>query len=251
MVRQCIPCSKNKPLTLTAFLIVFRSNHPNEHGSATLQFRLRLLRFTALFTRRFGPSETGLKPKVLEEMRGQHQSRARGFLTDYDLGRDLDVINLADSRLQNHELQLVFRSLMLERFMPSEPLGFYGSKESLSLLDTLPLFMALSAAQNVLQGHNVTELWMQLAARYMTQACIEQYLVYGAWDAAIIKESFAYGFNPEFIADDQSDDLIITNMFWGGELECEIQKWTEIRNEHLCAVSFKGYLWHKVIIADM
>ena len=156
----------------------------------------------------------------------------------YDFGRAVDEMNLDDSSLHNNDLNQKFRSRILHRFLPVDCSTFYGSKYSLSLLDTLPMFMALSAVQNVLQGHSVTELWMQLAARYMVQAVIEQYLIYGRWSKVIFKEAFAYGFNAEHEADDQDeDDLIIANMFWGGELEGELRSWKEIRDEHSRAVS--------------
>lgn len=148
-----------------------------------------------------------------------------------DLATIFGTESFSEPRLSQH------RQHMLEHFTYKEAPVSYGSPASLSLLDTLPLFMAVSAAHNILQGDNVTELWMELAARYMTQAVLEQYLVYGAKGSKIIEEAFAYGFSADMMADAYSDSLIIANMFWGGEHEGEVVRWTEIRNEHLLAVS--------------
>ena len=70
----------------------------------------------------------------------------------------------------------------------------------------------------------------------MTEAVLEQYLVYGAAGPEPILEAFAYGFDVKSVAETGSDELAVTNMFWGGENEREVGGWKEIREEHLAAV---------------
>ena len=83
---------------------------------------------------------------------------------------------------------------------------------------------------------------MRLAARYMMQAILEQYLVYGARGIEAIQEACAYGFDVEDSSQEEDaeareDDLQVANMFWSGEGTEEVGGWAEIRGKHLSAVS--------------
>ena len=234
---RVFPLTTKERLILPAFLLIFRSNHPEEHGSTTLRFRLRLLKFATLFTRRLLPSETGIEPAVLKAMRKQHQAKAEAFLSHYQFMPGLNLATIFGTEAVPEHRLSQHRQDMLEYFTYEEAPVPFRSPTSLSLLDTLPLFIAVSAAQNVLQGHNITDSWMELAARYMAQAVLEQYLVYGAIGEKVIEEAFAYGFSADLMADADSDSLIIANLFWGGEHDGEMLKWAEIRNDHLLAVS--------------
>ena len=225
-------------LTMLAFLIIFQSIHPEYHGSSITQFRLSLLRFTTLFTRRTEDSKSNPSSAALLSLRSQHHERAQAFLSHYNVTAGLDLSAFDNSTPIAKCCRGQQRPLILEKFISTgSPRGYHGSSRSISLLDTLPSFMALSAAQNILQGNHITILWMELAARYMAEAVLEQYLIYGAEGPGVIREAFAYGFNVESIAQADNEDLRITNMFWGGENECEIPGWKNIRYEHLSAVS--------------
>ena len=175
---------------------------------------------------------------ALCSLRQEQQTRAQSFNSRYNLASSPDLkcfenlLPLSDQYLRAH------RQRILEASAGMEPQSsYYGSLESVSLLDTLPLFIALSAAQNVLEGNSVTELWMRLAARYMTEAALEQYLVYGASETKVLHQAFAYGFHFGSSAEPQKGDLEIMNLFWGGNGMEEVSKWQDIRNEHLRAVS--------------
>ena len=190
-----------------------------------------------LFARRHILSETGLTPSALEKLRGLHRHRATRIISNRQFGLCLDQNLLRTRPTIDNNTCLEYRRRISKTFTTEFSSDFYGSPESLSLLDTLPLFMSLSAAQNVLQGNNVTELWMKLAARYMTQAVLEQCLIYGAEMQGAIEESFAYGFDAGSTTEGaDSDELLITNLFWDGETEREIAKWKIIRDEHIAAV---------------
>ena len=178
-----------------------------------------------------------MAPSALKNLRKRHRDRAERILSNGHIKLNLEQSFLESLPVVDDATRLEHRRQLAETFTSQLSPDFYGSPESLSLLDTLPIFIALSAAQNVLQGNNVTELWMKLAARYMTQAILEQYLVYGAEMHGAIKEGFAYGFDAEVIIGGMdSDELLITNLFWDGETEREISSWKEIRDEHLVAV---------------
>jgi len=78
----------------------------------------------------------------------------------------------------------------------------------------------------------------------MASAALEQYLVLGASGPAPIMEAFAYGFDVQSTAEAGIEELSVTNMFWGGEDEREVDGWREVRGEHLAAVSFTSFvLW--------
>ncbi|KAL8771753.1 MAG: hypothetical protein Q9209_002944 [Squamulea sp. 1 TL-2023] len=105
----------------------------------------------------------------------------------------------------------------------------------MSLEKTLPLFLALSAAQNALQGSAITEIWMILAAGYMAQSYMEQVIVYQNKGADLLKEAFTWGYDADCRAKEDSDEWQINRMF--GADESSIQLWESIKEEHIQAVS--------------
>jgi len=243
------------PNTPAAFLTVFHSNHPSAPTSPTVDFRLGLLKFTTLFTKRFNPSSSSsLSPAALSPLRLQRRERARLFRshTDFLAGLDLSPFATDPFPASSLQKQRQRRSKAFARSSDSDSTStvdsdtpaegpsetFYGTSASLSLLDTLPPFMALCAAQTALHGNSPTDRFLRLAARYMAEAALEQYLVYGSAGTGPLLEAFAYGFDGASTADAGSEELAVTNMFWGGEDEREVQGWRVMREEHLRAVSF-------------
>ena len=121
---------------------------------------------------------------------------------------------------------------------------FYGTPKSLSLLDALPLYMALSAAFTQLRGSQITRPWMTLTARYMLAAVLEQVLAFGTVDRCVIAETFAYSFHMPSDEPDlhiNADDLLVQNMFWRGPNDDanhgEVDDWKDIKNAHMNVVS--------------
>ena len=104
-----------------------------------------------------------------------------------------------------------------------------------SLLDTIPSFMALSAAANAIQESQITDTWMRLAAGYMAQAAVEQYFVYESLNDEVMKEAFGWGFDPETEVEEGSVDWLVNAMFL--DEEAEFESWHAIRDEHMQAVS--------------
>lgn len=206
--------------------------HPDSQSGSDLQFRLRLLKFTALFTKRFTPSTTSPSRSMLQRVRSKRRKQANAFRPS---GEDVNGLNLPD--LSKYlDLADDIPHIKKEKF--SQDTVFPDTKlpkPSTSLLDTLPSFMALSAAENAMQGGNVTEIWMKLAAGYMAHAVAEQYLAYGSHSRDVLEEAFNYGFDPETTAEEGTDEWMVNAMFWGEDEE--IAGWYEIRDEHVNAVS--------------
>lgn len=213
---------------------MFRSMHPGHHGNADLQFRLRLLRFTSLSASRFGSFHAVPTISTLLDMRKRQRDRAETSQSYNSFSDDLKTIALADSLSR----ELEFRTHSHEQQLDPDATSGAASRisqESPSLLDTLPDFMALSAAQIMLQATNVTDVWMRLAAGYMSHAVVEQILVYGMPGLGILRQAFAWGFDENSNADEGSDELQINAMFLGDD--GAVEGWDDIRDAHIRAVS--------------
>ncbi|MCJ1477146.1 hypothetical protein MMC13_005817 [Lambiella insularis] len=238
---DCVATDRRGDLALQmvdAFLPVFRDKHRSVRGSRELQFRLRLLRFTVLFTRRLIASETSLSRENVEDLRDALKARTTAYLSKSEITSRFKLECFTNELPVAPEILRGYRREMLSAVVGTHDTmdTYYGSPDSLSLLDTLYLFMALSAHYTMTQGSNVTSQWMLLAADYMVAAVLEQYLVYGASGLEPLREAFAYGFDMDSKGEVGSDELAITNMFWGGVDENEVDGWKEIRDEHLAAL---------------
>lgn len=221
-----------------AFLAMFRSMHPDRPGSEELQFRLRLLKFTALFTNRSTSSNISPPRFALEPIMRRHKEPGNSF-------RKGEVAKGNFQPLSSIETSATRAADHLTTANSSE------STPSFSLLDTLPSFMALSAAQISLQESKITEIWMRLAAGYMAHAVAEQYLAYNSQrpEAQVLHEAFAYRFDAESDAQEGTDEWAINAMFYD-----VAGKWDEIREEHRRALEPRpgvSLLHHlKVLVAQ-
>ncbi len=193
--------------------------HPDYHASAYLQFRLRLLRYTALYANRFAPSRAAPTASALQAMQKKHHVRAMASPYHSRLPRDLEDVNLVVS--EQEALTLVDSK---HSYLPSP-----------SLLDTLPEFIALSAAKGMLEGSNITDFWMKLAVGYMTHAVVEQILVFGNPGIGPLRDAFAWGFDENSTVEDGSEELQINAMFMGEN--GTVDGWDDLREVHIRAVS--------------
>lgn len=107
----------------------------------------------------------------------------------------------------------------------------HATPARVSLLDTLPAFMALSAVQNSMHESDITVLWMDLAARFMAQAALEQFVDYGVEEQDVLLDAFAWGFDAGSTAGEGSDDWEVNLMFSG--VEGEVPEWTGIRKHYI------------------
>lgn len=193
-----------------------------------------------MFTKRNALREIMPSASALEMLRKKRREQANTFTSsDETLARlhfpDMTT-HLAPSDLIEIKQEQTFQD---EASRPLSQLpDLQAANEStpppISLLDTLPLFMALSASQNAMQSSSITKTWMQLAAGYMAQAVIEQYLVYGSPRPETLQESFAWGFDPECGAEEGSEQWQVNAMFW--DEDGSIPDWDPIRDEHIHAV---------------
>lgn len=93
-----------------------------------------------------------------------------------------------------------------------------GPGPCVSLLDTLPAFMALSAAQNAGQESNVTLEWIRLAGTYMAQAAIDRGLKRCEITPHDLDQAFGkWKFDPDLEEDESSDAWYINAMFWADD----------------------------------
>lgn len=215
--------------------------HPDHNGSSDLQFRLRLLKFTVMFTKRSAPAETTPPGPVLQNLQHQRRKKALSFRST---NNDSAALGLPD--LTEYIAPLNIMEVKKEHVGHESNAGHITSemhdhsRPTISLLDTIPLFMAVSAAQISTQEGTITDTWMRLAAGYMAQAVAEQYLVYGSQRQEVLQEAFSWGFDPECSAEEGTDDFQINAMFWG--VDTVVDGWDKVREEHTQAVSLDSNL---------
>ena len=176
-----------------------------------------------MFTSRFDLFQVRPSSSCLQEIRRRYKNRANAF--DQDLSSVKPVhhhnLNPMDSAQKTGQIA---RSL-------------YPSSETLSLLDTLPSFMAISATKSVLQDMPITDIWMKLAAGFMAHAALEQSLVHGVPLLVAIREAFAWGLDPDNTAEEGSEDWQENAMFLGEDEE--VAGWSEIKRRHMQLVSLQ------------
>lgn len=217
-----------------SFLTTFCTMHLDYYASTDLRFRLRLLKFTVMFTKRSAPEEVA----VLQNPSHRCQEQAvslRSSNNEY-VASELHVFTQHLVSSEDSEVEKSRKDRMGERFTAANPRSTTHDsfQPAISLLDTIPLFMAVSAAQISMQGGTITDTWMRLATGYMAQAVAEQYLVYGSQHQETIQEAFSWGFDPECSADEGTDDFQINAMFWG--VDAVVDGWDKIRDEHAQAL---------------
>lgn len=101
--------------------------------------------------------------------------------------------------------------------------------------------MALSAAQLMLQGSHITDVWMKLAARYMAHAYIEQCFAQGEHNRSIIQRAFGWGFDEQSTSEEGSDECQINAMFFDEDKDTQVEGWEKTRDDHINAVCTRGY----------
>lgn len=214
-------------LIQSAFITLFRTIHLRLPQDPDVQFKLRLLRFSALFTRRkvLRRKSPGSTTKTLHD----GSASLDVALLEIPLG-GLDKTGAAERTVHGEDGRADLAKEGAER--TRQP-------PAVSLRDTLRPFMALSAAHITLEDERVTEVWMRLAAGYIAQAVAEQYLVYQAHDPNLTNDMFNWGFDEDNTAVEGSDDYLINIMFFDEEAERANATWESIRDEHMRAVGHR------------
>ncbi|GAB7331853.1 hypothetical protein MBLNU13_g03798t1 [Cladosporium sp. NU13] len=230
------PSLENKLAMVDTFLEMFKARHPSYVPDAELRFRLLLLKFATLYCSRFDRATVLPSHHALHGLRENNTARAMAWIQNadrmpsgkYDLsgfesGPSPDHSNVdADTTLRQNDIVESWRNdarhkttttprqqaylesrraytlKVLKR--PTEDDihedAFYGTSACLSLLDLLPSFMGVIAARNELNNSNLSTGLMELAAQFMLQASLEQYLACGATGCDAIDEAFAWGLKP-------------------------------------------------------
>lgn len=190
-----------------------------------------------MYTRRMVASETAPSKTALQRLSGQRRNQATAFRCVEQNLASLPLIDLNEYHAPQHKGPIKQQqSLRAPPTRPDLSSSHVGpTPPSTSLLDSLPPFMALSAVfQTTTNQTTITDTWMRLAAGFMAQAVVEQYLVYGSTSDEVLHEAFAWGFDAECTAEEGSDEWEINAMFWGEDQV--VPRWEEIRNAHMQAV---------------
>ena len=220
-----------------AYMIIYRANQPNNKCDPNLRFRLRLLKFAVLFMSRSGSRETVPSSLALQKCRQKRRRQASSFRSSSDDVTRLDLPDLTEYLPPSDVV-----TVKQERVSPkadSVSINAHNARQQpyptqIPLLDTLPAFMSLSAAQNAMQEATITDVWMHLAAGFMVQAVAEQYLTYESHDPSVLEEAFAWGFDANCDAEEGTDEWQINAMFYGED--GVVSGWESIRDEHMHAV---------------
>ena len=190
---------------------MFRALHPDLKPPLALNFRLRLLKFACLFTVCVSPGAFNILHYISN---GQEAGKGGAGRTE--------KTTEGESQHDGHGHDIAKTS-------STSAVG--GYTRAVTLLETLPSFMALSAAQNTGQGSNVTDVWLHLAGLYMAQAAIEQGLAGAEMDDEIIHKIFEkWTFDPNLNAPESSDEWQINAMFWGDDEV--VPEWEKIKEKY-------------------
>lgn len=188
-----------------------------------------------MFTKRSAPAEATPPGPVLQNLRHRRQEQACSFRSRENELSGIELpnwtpylvpLNAMEVNEEHSSEKTTDGNAMFETYDLFRP--------EMSLLDTIPLFMAVAAAQIAMQEGTITETWMRLAAGYMAHAAAEQYLVYGSQRQEVLQEAFSWGFDPECSAEEGTDDFQINAMFWA--VDAVVDGWDRIRDEHAQAL---------------
>lgn len=227
-------------LIQSAFTTIFRTVHLHLPRDPDAQFKLRLLRFIALFTRRKAlrrKSPDSIITKTLHDGRASLDVA----LLEIQLGgpdksgaaKEAGTPNVLTEAVNCEDGMTDGASLATEGAESTR------TAPAVSLRNTLHPFMALSAAHIALEDERVTEVWMRLAAGYIAQAVAEQHLGYQVQDPNLTADMFHWGFDEDDSAVEGSDDYLINIMFFDEEAERANATWESIRDEHMRAVGHR------------
>lgn len=213
---------------------MYRHNHHPDTIDDKVKFRLRLLKFATLFTRRFVENEATPSPEALQELRQTIRTRAREWLVEQDTPEfDQEYLEFNAEAEELHRNKGLFVHRLA---LPPDFVDFYGSDRSVTLLDLLPSFLATASSMRRVFSTNMSQMFMELAATFMMQASMEQYLVYGSKGVGPLMECFAWGWrrSPSEVWQDEAD---VIQMFKDEDLQEEVDGWAEVRSKYFNLVS--------------
>jgi hypothetical protein len=232
------------------FIALFKNRHATYSWDDELKFRILLLKLAIFFTQRFARNPCTPSLNTLRRLREENARRAKAWLEarkDDGIGhlKLPEEINYPSPADLEQKRAHVLNDLSLPAEDDAYEDAFYGTASCVSLLDILPLFMRVSAARDAMNGTAtaITQDLMDLAAELMLQACLEQYLVFGATGPQAMEEAFAWGHIKG--ADDTDEDLMemegrgggdwdeVNDMFCDPVYETEVDGWKAMRDSCL------------------
>lgn len=249
-----LPISLSHILAMVdSYLSIFKSRHLGYEFDDDLRFRMLLLKLATLFTQRLTRNPTTPSRPVLQQLRETNKTRARDWIATADRipsgHHSTAVFEPAENFPTPAELDRNRAHVLHCLEIPAEDEAyedaFYGTSDSVTLLDLLPLFVAVSAARFETVSADLNEKWMQMACAFMLQACLEQYLVVGAQGMDAVDEAFAWGAKTTSAVGDaeiegaggkieQEDEVDeINDMFIDDVYEEEVKGWTEMKRAYL------------------
>ncbi|KAK1069250.1 hypothetical protein LTR12_001137 [Friedmanniomyces endolithicus] len=223
------------------FFALFKHRHLHYTLDAELRFRLLLLKLAALFTQRLTRNPSTPSPASLRRLRETNHARARDWLGTVK-HHSLPFVPIDSTTLLHSPEDLdrnraqVLHSLDLPAEDEAYEDAYYGTADSVALLDLLPLFVQVSAARNAMMDPSgLTGAWMRMAAEFMLQAVLEQYLVFGARGTEVIEEAFAWGLRApdgqRMEVDGEVDE--VNDMFTDAVYETEVEGWADVKKAYL------------------
>jgi hypothetical protein len=227
---------QHKVVLVDTFIEMFKAKHPTFQPDPELRFRLLLLKFATLYSYRLIRAPIVPSKPALRHLRETNTSRAVTWIHSADRmpssKHNVSAFEAGSGPDQDSRRAQTLSTLNLPAEDEAYEDAFYGTPECLALLDLLPLFMSVIAARNELNNSNLSKGLMELAAQFMLQACLEQYLIRGANGCDAIDEAFAWGFKPGEFGPDFAD---LTNevdrMFQDEDDHSqEITGWSEVKS---------------------
>lgn len=233
------------------FMKLFQSRYPAYRPDTELHFRQLLLQLVTLVTQRYVRCPATPAKGSLLSLREKNQARARTWIgdasrlptVDHNMSSFDNALPIAANELEENRAH-VLKSIDLPAEDDAYRDAFFGTSECVSLLDIFPLFMRISAACHGMFSCPPTETWMRLAAAWILQACLEQYLVFGASGSDALDEAFAWGSKESEEEDQEDEDMPDaaaqpTENKRGEDPFCldmdheDIELWTSIKNRAL------------------
>jgi hypothetical protein len=213
--------------------------HHGRRLDAKASFRSRLLQFALIFTHRLHHDETWTTEDSLNSLREQNKSRGEywqqrtshppALQQPFDQQKDFP---LSDGALYENRSALAsaLRMPVDQRRWVTDVAG------TPSLHCLLPVFIELTAARvNLDDDWLPTSEWFDLAAQFMLQAVIGEYLRNGAYGDEAFNTIFAYGCpGVERWAEEPADVTAMRRLFCAeGNLREENREWTRIKRQYI------------------
>ncbi|EMD68674.1 hypothetical protein GGP41_008681 [Bipolaris sorokiniana] len=230
----------NALVNMTADWRVFLGHrHQGRCLDSKASFRSRLLQFALLFTHRLHHTETWTTEASLNSLREQNKSRGEywqqrtqhppALEQPFDQHKDFP---LSDGALYENrsELASALRMPLDQRRWVTD----VASTPSLHCL--LPVFIDLTAARATLDDAWLpTSKWYDLAAQFMLQAVIGEYLRNGSYGPETFNTIFSYGCpGVERWADEPADVSAMRILFCDPDNQRqENREWTRIKRRYI------------------